>query len=76
MDVFPHMTVAENIGYVPRLEGAPKEDVDAIVEHMLSLVDLPLDSKGKYPKELSGGQQQRGWHRQSLCELAKDIAHG
>jgi ABC transporter, ATP-binding protein len=57
--LFPHMTVAENIGYVPRLEGAPKEDVDAIVEHMLSLVDLPLDSKGKYPKELSGGQQQR-----------------
>ena len=26
---------------------------------MLSLVGLPLDSKGKYPKELSGGQQQR-----------------
>ena len=57
--LFPHMTVAENIGYEPRLEGAPKEDVDAIVDHMLSLVDLPLDSKGKYPKELSGGQQQR-----------------
>ena len=57
--LFPHMTVAENIGYVPRLEGAPKEEVDAIVERMLSLVDLPLDSKGKYPKELSGGQQQR-----------------
>lgn len=57
--LFPHMTVAENIGYVPRLEGAPKEEVDAIVERMLSLVGLPLDSKGKYPKELSGGQQQR-----------------
>ena len=57
--LFPHMTVAENIGYVPRLEGVPKEEVDAIVERMLSLVGLPLDSKGKYPKELSGGQQQR-----------------
>ena len=57
--LFPHMTVAENIGYVPRLEGAPKEDVDAIGERMLSLVGLPLDSKEKYPKELSGGQQQR-----------------
>ena len=57
--LFPHMTVAENIGYVPRLEGAPKEEVDAIVERMLSLVGLPLDSKKKYPKELSGGQQQR-----------------
>lgn len=57
--LFPHMTVAENIGYVPRLEGTPKEEVDAIVERMLSLVGLPLDSKEKYPKELSGGQQQR-----------------
>ena len=57
--LFPHMTVAENIGYVPRLEGVPKEEVDAIVERMLSLVGLPLDSKEKYPKELSGGQQQR-----------------
>ena len=57
--LFPHMTVAENIGYVPILEGVPKEEVDAIVERMLSLVGLPLDSKEKYPKELSGGQQQR-----------------
>ena len=57
--LFPHMTVAENIGYVPRLEGVSKEEVDAIVERMLSLVGLPLDSKEKYPKELSGGQQQR-----------------
>ena len=57
--LFPHMTVAENIGYVPRLEGVSKEEVDAIVERILSLVGLPLDSKEKYPKELSGGQQQR-----------------
>ena len=57
--LFPHMTVADNIGYVPKLDGTPKEVVDAIVDRMLSLVGLPLDSKGKYPKELSGGQQQR-----------------
>ena len=57
--LFPHMTVANNIGYVPKLDGTPKETVDAIVDRMLSLVGLPLDSKGKYPKELSGGQQQR-----------------
>lgn len=57
--LFPHMTVADNIGYVPKLDGASKEVVDAIVDRMLSLVGLPLDSKGKYPKELSGGQQQR-----------------
>ena len=57
--LFPHMTVADNIGYVPKLDGVPKEEVDRIVNRMLSLVGLPLDSKGKYPKELSGGQQQR-----------------
>ena len=57
--LFPHMTVADNIGYVPKLDGVPKEEVDGIVNRMLSLVGLPLDSKGKYPKELSGGQQQR-----------------
>ena len=57
--LFPHMTVADNIGYVPKLDGEPKEEVDSIVNRMLSLVGLPLDSKGKYPKELSGGQQQR-----------------
>ena len=57
--LFPHMTVADNIGYVPKLDGVPKEEVDSIVNQMLSLVGLPLDSKGKYPKELSGGQQQR-----------------
>ena len=57
--LFPHMTVADNIGYVPKLDGVPKKEVDSIVNRMLSLVGLPLDSKGKYPKELSGGQQQR-----------------
>ena len=57
--LFPHMTVEDNIGYVPKLDGLPKEEVDSIVNRMLSLVGLPLDSKGKYPKELSGGQQQR-----------------
>ena len=57
--LFPHMTVADNIGYVPKLDGVPKEEVDSIVNRMLSLVGLPLESKGKYPKELSGGQQQR-----------------
>lgn len=57
--LFPHMTVADNIGYVPKLDSVPKEEVDSIVNRMLLLVGLPLDSKGKYPKELSGGQQQR-----------------
>lgn len=57
--LFPHMTIYENIGYVPKLENKGKEEIDDIVNNMLNLVDLPNDIKNKYPHELSGGQQQR-----------------
>ena len=57
--LFPHMTVSENIGYVPRLEKKEEKTINEIVDKMLSLVGLPLDIKEKYPDELSGGQQQR-----------------
>ena len=57
--LFPHMTVAENIGYVPKLEGADDKAIEGIVDKMLKLVGLSADVKGKYPDELSGGQQQR-----------------
>lgn len=57
--LFPHMTIYENIGYVPKLENKGKEEIDNIVDNMLNLVDLPNDIKNKYPHELSGGQQQR-----------------
>ena len=57
--LFPHMTVAENIGYVPKLEGADDKTIDGIVDKMLKLVGLSADVKEKYPDELSGGQQQR-----------------
>lgn len=57
--LFPHMTVSENIGYVPRLEKKKEEVINEIIDKMLCLVGLPLDIKEKYPDELSGGQQQR-----------------
>lgn len=57
--LFPHMTVSENIGYVPRLEKKEEKRIDEIIDKMLTLVGLPLDIKEKYPDELSGGQQQR-----------------
>lgn len=57
--LFPHMTVAENIGYVPRLEKKEEKEIKVIIDKMLNLVGLPLDIKEKYPDELSGGQQQR-----------------
>lgn len=57
--LFPHMTVSENIGYVPRLENIEYRTIDEIVDKMLGLVGLSVDIKEKYPDELSGGQQQR-----------------
>lgn len=57
--LFPHMTVSENIGYVPRLEKKEEKTIDEIIDKMLTLVGLSLDIKEKYPDELSGGQQQR-----------------
>ncbi len=57
--LFPHMTIEENIGYVPRLEKKPKEEVAQVVSEMLKLVNLDENIKRRYPNELSGGQQQR-----------------
>jgi osmoprotectant transport system ATP-binding protein len=53
--LFPHMTIAENIGIVPRLIGSGEDRV----AELLDLVALPRDIAGRYPRSLSGGQQQR-----------------
>lgn len=55
--LFPHMTVAQNIGIGPRLAGEPMERPQ--IEELLSLVDLPADFASRTPDQLSGGQQQR-----------------
>ena len=55
--LFPHMTVAENIGIGPRL-GGEKLGEDRITE-LLELVELDRDMSGRMPDALSGGQRQR-----------------
>ena len=58
--LFPHFTVAQNIGLVPRLEKALPSAIDARVSELLSMVDLPPQQfAGRFPRELSGGQRQR-----------------
>lgn len=58
--LFPHFTVAQNIGLVPRLEGWPTGEIDARVKSLLNQVGLPPDEFARrYPDELSGGQRQR-----------------
>ena len=58
--LFPHFTVAANVGLVPRLEGWQLRDIHARVESLLTQVGLPpAQFTTRYPRELSGGQRQR-----------------
>lgn len=57
--LFPHMTIFENIAYVPRLLKTPKAEISVRVEELISMVDLEKEILRKYPDELSGGQKQR-----------------
>jgi osmoprotectant transport system ATP-binding protein len=58
--LFPHLTVAENIGVVPRLEGWPPERIRERARALLQMVGLDADRFAeRMPRELSGGQRQR-----------------
>lgn len=56
--LFPHMNVADNIGYGLKLKKTPKAEISRRVKEMLELVQLTGFEKRK-PSELSGGQRQR-----------------
>ncbi|HET6830823.1 MAG TPA: ATP-binding cassette domain-containing protein [Solirubrobacterales bacterium] len=57
--LFPHRTIAENIGTVPALLGWERERTRARIAELLELISLPPEVADRYPAQLSGGQQQR-----------------
>jgi osmoprotectant transport system ATP-binding protein len=57
--LFPHMTIAENIGTVPRLVGWDRKRIERRTAELLELVGLEAGDGRRYPAQLSGGQRQR-----------------
>ena len=58
--LFPHLSVADNIGITPKLEGVAASEISAGVDELLDLVRLDrAQHRDRLPHELSGGQRQR-----------------
>ena len=58
--LFPHLSVAGNIGITPKLLGRPAAEISARVDELLDLVRLDRgEYRDRFPHELSGGQRQR-----------------
>ncbi len=66
--LFPHLTVEQNIAYVPNLiNDKDRDKTNQAVNKWMEIVGLDLSIKSRYPSELSGGQQQRVGIARSLA---------
>jgi iron(III) transport system ATP-binding protein len=66
--LWPHLTVAQNVGFPLKIRRIPRPEIKQQVSHVLKLVELGHRADA-HPHELSGGQQQR-------VALARALAHG
>jgi multiple sugar transport system ATP-binding protein len=56
--LYPHKTVAENMGFALKMRHAPKAEIDTRVKRAAEILDL-MPYLSRYPRQLSGGQRQR-----------------
>ena len=57
--LFPHMSVEENISYVPHLIKPDNPELKERIKELMKIVNLPEEMLTRYPANLSGGQKQR-----------------
>src|SRR6202140_5846488 len=75
--LFPHISVAGNIGITPKLLGTPADEIAARVDELLDLVRLDrAQYRDRFPHELSGGQRQRGGGARALAARPRVVAVG
>ena len=65
--LFPHRTIAQNIGTVPRLLGWDDDRVQSRVDELMDTMGLDHEMADRYPSELSGGQRQRAGVARALA---------